>query len=457
MSPVQDALLPLEEILSRLERILAGSPADATELAWLEVRRGRETNGRYRRDTFQYRERTILVRVQESGRIGYHRTEAADLSDLENALRVALAQARLAPPVAAELRPRLANGPQGGEALPSASLPALFDPEVARLTQARAKEMVQGWAERNEQVRIGWAEGRAVVVNSRGLRRAAEATAVSIEARCGRGPGAGQAASASRHLATLAPQGTIERARRRQAPQSLGVEGPPSYSVPTVLSQEAVASLLDLLNRYALSADAFLQGTSLLRGNLGNPVFHRAVSLRDDPTDPRGLPFPFDIMGWATRPVDLIEEGVLLTPAVDERLACEIGRPPTPHRIGPDESMATHLFLRSGPLSEAELVRVAGDGIWIGGLEPIECFDAQALRFRAVARGVRRVAGGLLGRALPDLVWEDNLGSVLARVRAVGGEPVVIATREGFLGATTTPALAVAASEEVAELRPLRE
>ncbi|HYG63740.1 MAG TPA: metallopeptidase TldD-related protein, partial [Thermoanaerobaculia bacterium] len=291
MPSADSPLASLDEMMARLDRVLAASPADTTELAWLEIRRGRESNAKYRRDTFQYRERTILVRVRQSGRIGYHRTEAADLSDLENAMRVALAQARLADPVPAEQWPVPASpGP-----LPPAEEPGLFDPEVARLTQGGVKERVQKLADRDtadSQVRIGWAEGRVAVANSAGLRRSAAATAVSIEVSCGRGPGAGRAAAASRHLAALDPRGVVEQARRRQASAGREPGEAPDGLVPLILSQEAVARILDLLNRYALSAASFREGTSLLRGHLGNPVFSRTVSLRDDPTDPRGLPFP---------------------------------------------------------------------------------------------------------------------------------------------------------------------
>src|SRR5436309_15663689 len=93
-----DGPVPLAEIVSRLERLLAGSPADATEISWLEVRRGQESNGKRRRDTYELHERAVLFRVRESGRTGLHRTSVSTLSDLENALRDALAQARLSPP-----------------------------------------------------------------------------------------------------------------------------------------------------------------------------------------------------------------------------------------------------------------------------------------------------------------------------------------------------------------------
>src|SRR5258706_14791367 len=92
-----DGPVPPAEIVPRLERLLAGSPADETEISWLEVRRGQESNGKRRRDTYELHERTVLFRVRESGRTGLHRTSVSTLSDLENALRDALAQARLAP------------------------------------------------------------------------------------------------------------------------------------------------------------------------------------------------------------------------------------------------------------------------------------------------------------------------------------------------------------------------
>ena len=73
----------------------------------------------------------------------------------------------------------------------------------------------------------------------------------------------------------------------------------------------------------------------------------------------------------------------------------------------------------------------------------MEAFDPGALRFRAVARGARQVAGGALGLSLPDLVWEDSLPALLSRVLAVGSETVPVATGAGLLGATTAPMLAV--------------
>jgi PmbA protein len=439
----------LPEIVSRLEHAVATSTAEATEISWLEVRRGQESTGKRRQDSYELNERNVLVRVRQSGRTGLHRTSAANLSGLENAVREAQAQARLSPPSPPPLEP-----PGAGAALAAGAAGAamdaagLFDPELARMSPARARELLQRLAEpgnrpnpRGETVRLGWSEGRIAVANSRGLRRGAEVTSGWIEVICGRQPGAGRAAAASRSLAGLDPPAVRERARRRQGPAD--VVPPPEGPVPILLSQEAAASLVELLNRHALASDAFQGGLSFLDGRLGTPVFHPSIHLRDDPTDPRGLPFPFDLLGAAARPVDLVAAGVALTPAIDDRLARALDRPPTPQRVAPDEAVPGHLFLLPGSAAESDLLQAAEGGIWIAALDPLEAFDPRGLRFRAVARGARAIAGGALGRSHPDLIWEDALPGLLCRVLGVGSELVPIATGAGLFRATTAPMLAV--------------
>src|SRR6185295_14359901 len=146
----------------------------------------------------------------------------------------------------------------------------------------------------------------------------------------------------------------------------------------------------------------------------------------------------------AARPIDLVTGGVALTPAVDDLLARELGVATTAQRVAPNEAVPAHLFLLPGSASEDDLLQAAEGGLWMAALERLEIFDPRALRFRAVARGVRAIAGGALGRALPDLLWEDDLRRVLTQVLAVGSVLVPLATGAGLFRATTAPMLAVA-------------
>lgn len=489
------ALTPLEEMSERLARAVADSPADETEIAWIEVRRNREETARRRRDdpeAAERRERTILVRVVERGRTGTFRTGSADPGDLEAAVREALAQARLNPPVrAAETAP----GPAGPAASPereptaqgempaasaeagssevSAAAPApleprrppvLFDEELAGLDAGAARSLLGRLGGRGEALRLGWLEGRVAVAGTigdggngsnggiGGLRRAARATAVTLEAARGRGPGAGRAAAAARTLAGLDAAAVVERARSRQGPEQ--PVDPPSEGALLLLSPEAAAALLDLFNRLALSSLSFREATSPLAGRLGERLLAPALHLRDDGTS-GGLPFPFDLLGMDKRPVDLVARGVFLTPAVDRRLAAEIGLPVTPHAVSPDESLAGHLHLLPGSLSEEELARDLGAGVlWVGALDRLECYDPASLRFRAVAQGVRRIEGGRLGPSLPDLDWDDRLIEALARAIAVGASSITVAGPEPLLGGTRAPALALARGGSLGTLTP---
>ncbi len=445
--------LALAEIVSRLEHLLAGSTAESTEISWLEVRRGQESGGKGRRDGRESFERSILVRVREGGRTGIHRTAAAGLSELESAVRAAMAQARLALPSPPPLAPPELAAPVPGPNSPTAAdIAALCDPELVRMTPVRARELAAsiagaagGPGGKGEACRFGWAEGRLAFAGTlggpNGLRRAAALTSAWIEVVCGRQPGAGRAAAASRSLLRLDPQQVRERARQRHGPAD--VVAPPTEPAPLLLAQEAVAALVELLNRQALRSDAFHSGLSCLHDRLGEQVFHPAIHLRDDPADPRGLPVPFDLLGAAARPLDMIAGGRALTPAIDDRLAARLGRAPTAQRTAPDEAAAGHLFLLPGEAAGSDLLRAAEGGLWISALDPLEAFDPRTLRFRAVARGVRQVRGGALAASLPDLIWEDDLPALLNKVLAVGSDLVTVATGSGLLSATTAPSLAV--------------
>jgi predicted Zn-dependent protease len=436
-------LIPLEEMVSRLERAAAASPADHTEITWIEARRA-GSSSRGRKDS-ERRDRTVLVRVRERGRVGLHRTGAMETRDLEDAVRQALGHARGNPVSVPAPRPA---------AEPPEAVQNLYDEALARLTTAEAKDLVQGLAGPGADgglARLSWAAGHVAVVagasGSLTLRRAARATATALEVHRGRGPGAGRAAAAARSLAGLAAGEVAERAALRQAPEGPPADWAETADPPLLLAPEAAAPLVVLLNRLALSSLSFRDNSSFLSARLGQPVFAPAFSLRDDATDPRGLPFPFDLLGRPRRLVELVAAGVPLTSALDDGLAAARDVPPTAQAVSHDEALASHLFLppEEGRTAE-DLARQMGDGaVWIGALDPLECYDPAGLRFRAVARGVRRLAGGRLDRALPDLVWEDSLAGVFGRLLGTAGPAVVTAGEDLLLGAVSTPLLAVAA------------
>jgi hypothetical protein len=97
----------------------------------------------------------------------------------------------------------------------------------------------------------------------------------------------------------------------------------------------------------------------------------------------------------------------------------------------------------------------------VGSLGPIELYDPAGgpagLRFRARACGVRRIAGGALGEALPDLFWEDRLPEALSRLLGIADRPLAVGSAAPLLlllGAITTPAVALDLRGRAAALYP---
>jgi PmbA protein len=452
------ALEPVEKVAQAIAAAVEHSPADRTEIAWLEVRHRAASHGSKRNERRDRHERSAFVRVREKGRIGCYRAESCERGDLERAVRLALAEARLAPPHSSPQTPSesatTSTTPESAMAAKSETAPTtattLCDPEIVRLTAESARALLERGLGNEESGRLVWSVGTLVHAATDAPVRQAELTGAQLELHVGRGPSSGRAAAVGRTLAALGPRSLLDAARALRRTERADVDR--AKATPLVLAPLAVARLIGLLNRHALSSWGFRGGIegSWLRERLGERIAAEQFTLRDDGTDPRGLPLPFDLRGRDLRPIELIAHGVFLTPAVDDDLAQEIHRDVTPHAIGPDESRATHLVIAPGETSAADLLRAAEGGLWISDLAPLEGFEPRALRFRGIAHGVRQITHGELGAAVDNFSWDGDLPSVLGSITAIGSDLLAVADGDGdaepFLGATLAPAIGLAPS-----------
>ena len=116
-----------------MEQALALAPADETELVWVAsvtasaTARGAEGQPRESGE--------LLVRVQERGRVGTHRSGTCDRPDIAAAIRQALAQARVHAPLAG-----LPHLPAGDGQAPQESL---SDPAIVSLDSTGARELAR--------------------------------------------------------------------------------------------------------------------------------------------------------------------------------------------------------------------------------------------------------------------------------------------------------------------------
>ena len=409
------------------------SPADETEILWLESRRFRTglrvpTKGRYRR-----RSRQVMVRVRDGRRAGAHRTGGSRAGELDSPVRLAMAAARASAP---ESLPSL---PDRNEPPPPAI--DVHDPALAHLHADAARRLLLAVLNDDEAAVVEWTVGQAAIANSRDLVRGQRATAIQVEVRSGDGPGAGFVRHAARSVDELNLDRLVETARERKAPGKGA--GMPADGASVLLAPEATLELLELLNLYAFSSRSIVEGESFLLQHMGVQVFDRGLHLLDDGCCELGLPFPFDLEGRTKTAVELVSAGVPKTPALDTATAARVGLKPTCNCTGGEEAYPLNMFLGTGEHDDDALFEIADGGVWISRLDEVECFDPGRMRVRARARGVRRIRDGRLGEPVVDLVWEDSLLRVLSNLLAIGATCYSRTSRDGFLGGTTAPALAV--------------
>ncbi len=428
--------MPFDQVSATFEQVLATSTADETELVWFERKYGQASSDR-RKDQFASPQLTVLIRVIEGGRQGWHRTDTANASDLEAGLRQALAVSKVQPK--AKKQPVL---PTNNRDLRFVG--KLLDSELSRLDLKSAQGLLQTWCGHTIKGQLDWSETRLAVFNSHGLRRSAASSEVSFEARRNGSHGGSRAAGSARSLAALGVPKICERVNHQPAERSAEL---PSGSVPVLLAPEATIALLNVINTFALAGRSYLDGTSFLVRHRNFQVFDRALNLRDDGHRLPGLPFPFDLEGSPKQPLDLICEGQPSTVALNEYQGAEAGMRPTAQAVGGQDALFGNLFLLPGGASDQELLDAADGGIYIGWLDPPECYEPTQLRIRANARCVRRIEAGRLGAALPDFAWEESLLRALARLNAIGGETVVHSTPTTPLGAISAPAIVLANAE----------
>ena len=155
-----------------------------------------------------------------------------------------------------------------------------------------------------------------------------------------------------------------ERAVKRLKPRKVA-----SQKVPVVFDPRVARGLLGHLIG-AISGPAIARGTSFLKDRLGQPVFAKGITVREDPHRRRGLRSkPFDGEGIANRCRAIVEDGVLTTWLLDLASARQLGLKTTGHAArgtgSPPGPSPTNLWLEPGPLGPQALMADIAQGFYV--------------------------------------------------------------------------------------------
>lgn len=181
------------------------------------------------------------------------------------------------------------------------------------------------------------------------------------------------------------------------------------------------------------SGKSVLRKESPLAGRLGQTVFHPSITFLDDPWDRR---FPggrsFDDEGTPTKPLTLIENGVLKSFYYDRLYAEKAGHCPTGHGYKssggfsgnglsvPPQPSLQHLTIKPGPSTFSELVTMMDRGVIVfGPLGPHSGNIPNGDYSIGLAPGLVVENGQIIGRA-KDAMVSGNVYETFRNVIGIG-------------------------------------
>jgi predicted Zn-dependent protease len=267
---------------------------------------------------------------------------------------------------------------------------AQFDADTAAADPQARAELVQAFVAADPQLRAaGYLDTEASWVafaSTAGARAAGASTRATLDGIHQTDRSAGSAHQASVRVGDLdaAAAGALAADRARRSAEFVDLD-PGVYQV--VLGPEAVATVLTFLGFYGFNAKMHLDGASF--AELGEQQFDPALTLIDDPADPRAIGLPFDAEGTPRQPVTLVDAGVTTALAHDRRTAKRAGAASTGGAVpgGADfGAFPMNLRLPGGQRSPTELIAEVERGLLVTQFHYVRVLDPKS----QVATGLTR-------------------------------------------------------------------
>lgn len=218
---------------------------------------------------------------------------------------------------------------------------------------------------------------------------------------------------------------------------------PGEYDV--VLEPPAVSDMLDFLGYTSFGALAVQEGRSFLAGRWGQRVMSEQVTITDDPLDPSGLVRPFDAEGIPAQRVEIIKNGVALSPVYDRSTAAKARTQSTGHALPAAAALGPlpmNMTLAPGEKSIEELIASVRRGLLVTRFWYTRLVHPLAVHMTGMTRdGTFLIENGEVAGAVRNLRFTESYVEALGRVQAVGRDLCLV--RE-FFAANRAPALALA-------------
>ena len=279
------------------------------------------------------------------------------------------------------------------------------------------------------------------VANSRGLRRHELRTHASLLTVVLDDEGSGYAERTSMSVDDLDAE-SIGREAVGKAVRGRGATRVEPGQYVVVLEEYAVGDILNYLAYMGFGALAYQDGTSFLRGRLGQQIVDERISVWDDGHDVHTLPASFDYEGVPKQRVPLIERGVAAGVVYDARTAARDGRASTGHAMPAPSTFGpfpTNLVMAAGDTPKAELARPIERGLWVTRLHYVNVAKSERAALTGLTRdGTFLIENGEVTRPVKNLRFTESILDAWNSLGAISRERLLV---EGWGGGTLAPAM----------------
>ncbi len=225
----------------------------------------------------------------------------------------------------------------------------------------------------SEGANASWALTRSAIVATNGFARARarsrQSLSISVLAGEGKGMERDYDYTTAIYWEDLRNAIEVGRTAAERAVRRLHPRKAESAQVPVIYDPRAARSLVAHLAS-AVNGAAVARGTTFLKDRLGQQIFPDTITVFDDPLRRRGLRSrPFDGEGVATRPMAIVDRGVLATWILDLRSARQLGLQTTGHAVrgtsAPPSPGTSNLFIDPGEQTPDALIASVGRGLYV--------------------------------------------------------------------------------------------
>jgi len=380
----------------------------------------------------------IMVKVVTKKKIGVLSVNTLDEKHIEDAVEKALKIAKVTPP-----NKDFKSLPKPQKWTP---VKGAYDQKTAACTASfradKVKDIIETAHSKSKNVKAvagSYSTGSSsfAVANSLGVSASAQMSLASVNvtviSEVAGSQGFGSAEQYSRFVKDIDHIQAAEEAAEKSV-KSVRPEKLPPGEYEVVLSPRAAATFVTFLSFMGFSATTYQDGQSFVKYHLGEQVFDKEFSVKDDARDSMSLyASPVDGEGVPKKPLQLIDKGV-----VSEKSICydsftagrEKGKKSTGHSpppivpfFGPMRPIPINLIVSPGDASMEDMIKDTKHGVFVTRFHYTNAVDPTKAILTGLTRdGTFLIENGKLSKPVMNLRYTDSMLSALKNIPMVGKE-----------------------------------